>query len=117
MRVLRMQMTEKPPTPSDVSSQPIPPWLDQLLLDLLEKYPEDRPSQAGAIIARIHEGSTTPETMELDTRNASATPAPVARGTEPTVEGRSSAGREVFVAALVAALATAAVIWAYTQFM
>jgi serine/threonine-protein kinase len=49
-----VQHTQMPPAPpSQRSGRPMPPDLDQLILDCLEKNPESRPPTADALAARL----------------------------------------------------------------
>lgn len=54
--VLRKHVAEQPWAPSELAEQPVPPWLDALVLALLAKNPEERPSSADrvaqALVAR-----------------------------------------------------------------
>lgn len=54
--VLRKHVDETPWAPSELAEQPVPPWLDGLVLALLAKNPADRPSSADrvaqALVAR-----------------------------------------------------------------
>lgn len=65
LRVLQMHMTATPERPSNIAPQPIPSWLDGLILELLAKYPDQRPPSADSVIERLEGGLTanslTPE--------------------------------------------------------
>ena len=56
LRVLQMHMTVTPESPSSVAPQDVPPWLDSLILELLAKYPDQRPATADLVIERLEEG-------------------------------------------------------------
>ena len=71
LRVLQMHMTVTPETPSTIAPQPIPPWLDTLILELLAKYPDQRPESAEITIERMEAGIAAPASEQ--------TPAPVQR--------------------------------------
>ncbi len=53
--VLRAQVNEGPRPPSAITSQPIPPALDQVVLKALSKRPEDRFSSAAEFSAAIEQ--------------------------------------------------------------
>ncbi len=59
LRVLQMHMTVTPEAPSKIAPQPIPPWLDALVLQLLAKYPDQRPESAESVIERLETGMAT----------------------------------------------------------
>ncbi len=50
LRVLQMHMTEMPQRPSAVAEQEVPAWLDDLIMQLLAKYPDDRPASADEVV-------------------------------------------------------------------
>ena len=54
LRVLQMHMTEMPQRPSAIAEQEVPSWLDDLIMQLLAKYPDDRPENADDV-ARVLE--------------------------------------------------------------
>jgi serine/threonine-protein kinase len=56
LRVLQMHMTAIPETPSNIAPQPVPSWIDQLILRLLSKYPDQRPASADEVIASLEQG-------------------------------------------------------------
>jgi serine/threonine-protein kinase len=59
LRVLQMHMTEVPQRASAVADGDIPAWLDDLLLRLLAKYPDDRPASADEVV-RLLEAPVEP---------------------------------------------------------
>lgn len=54
LRVLQMHMTEVPKKPSVIAEHTVPSWLDDLIMQLLAKYPDDRPESA-ELVARVLE--------------------------------------------------------------
>jgi serine/threonine protein kinase len=62
LRVLQLHMTETPKLVSQVATQPIPTWLDELVARLLAKYADDRPASARAVLDEIaaHHLSSAP---------------------------------------------------------
>ncbi len=60
MRVLQMHMTQAPPTPSSRAPE-CPTWLDEVILGLLSKYPEDRPDSAADVLAALDRPRPPPE--------------------------------------------------------
>lgn len=46
LQVLAKHITEEPWAPSELCESPVPRWLDDLILDLLAKRPQDRPQSA-----------------------------------------------------------------------
>jgi serine/threonine-protein kinase len=55
MAVVVHHATTPPPAPSSASELPIPPALDQLILECLSKSPADRPQSARALAQRLTE--------------------------------------------------------------
>lgn len=53
--VLAAQLSENPPAPSELNPE-VPDWLDELVLDLLEKDPRDRPASAEELADRLRQG-------------------------------------------------------------
>jgi serine/threonine-protein kinase len=53
LQALIDHVSTPPPAPSTTASQPIPPWLDELVLECLAKDPLDRPASAEAIRQRL----------------------------------------------------------------
>ncbi len=110
LRVLRMQMTERPPLPSSVATVSIPEWFDGLVMTLLEKFPEERPDSAGAVAQAIARNAGTSETLEISdalgmlksTRPAADLPEKVEESTSDLFDGKA-----MMMAALVAAVAAA----------
>jgi serine/threonine protein kinase len=49
-RVWAQHLFDRPPTPSDVAPAPLPPWLERLILRLLQKDPAARPQTAEEVI-------------------------------------------------------------------
>jgi eukaryotic-like serine/threonine-protein kinase len=47
--VLRKHVDEQPWAPSELAEQPVPAWLDALVLALLAKQPQDRPAGAAKV--------------------------------------------------------------------
>ena len=60
LQALMDHVTTAPPRPSSRTSNPVPGWVDELVLACLAKDPDDRPRSAGEILQRIAllEGST-----------------------------------------------------------
>jgi serine/threonine-protein kinase len=58
LRVLQMHMTEMPKRPSKVAEQDVPAWLDDLVMHLLAKYPDDRPASADEVIGVLEDPSS-----------------------------------------------------------
>ncbi len=91
--LMLMQVNDEPPAPSSVLDS-VPPELDELVLWLMEKEPEDRPASAdavlrqlGAIKKQLRQGSTTVRPMEVQARPARQSrpaPAPLPRPEAPT---------------------------------
>ncbi|WP_052032559.1 serine/threonine protein kinase [Streptomyces viridochromogenes] len=50
--LLALDVHEKPPLPSTLRSE-IPPDLDELVMDLMEPEPQNRPSDAGVVVKRL----------------------------------------------------------------
>ncbi len=61
LRVLQMHMTQDPPKPSELAPE-VPAWLDELVVKLLAKYPDDRPESADVVIGLLeaHRTGTAP---------------------------------------------------------
>jgi serine/threonine protein kinase len=53
VQVLAKHVTEDPWAPSELSESPVPPWLDDLILALLSKRPEDRPQSAREVVRAL----------------------------------------------------------------
>jgi len=53
VQMLMRHVNEPPPTPSGCSELPVPPELDAVILDLLEKDPRARPASAAEVVARL----------------------------------------------------------------
>jgi serine/threonine protein kinase len=87
LRVLQMHMTEIPKRPSVVAKQTIPSWLDDLIMQLLAKYPDDRPQSAEDVVRVLEnpDGGPAPKnkTPGLAYR-AAPPPAPPQRSGPPT---------------------------------
>jgi len=58
LRVLQMHMTEMPKRPSVVADQEVPSWLDDLVMHLLAKYPDDRPASADEVVSVLEDPSS-----------------------------------------------------------
>ncbi len=60
LQALMDHVTTAPPRPSSRTSNPVPDWVDDLVLACLAKDPDERPRSAGEILQRITmlEGST-----------------------------------------------------------
>ena len=108
LRVLRMQMTERPPVPSSIAERPIPEWFDNLLMQLLEKFPEDRPEAAGLVAAAIAAHSGTADTLEIDDAARRLVTQPPTADLVPKASEPEISQQTVLVAAVVAALIAAA---------
>jgi len=76
LRVLQMHMTEMPKRPSKVADQEVPGWLDDLVMHLLAKYPDDRPANADAVVRVLEDPSSAKPLPEGTNR-------PIARETAP----------------------------------
>lgn len=77
LRVLQMHMTEMPQRPSAIATQEVPAWLDDLIMLLLAKYPDDRPDSAEDV-ARVLESQGGTAIV------SSTTEAPAPRSGVPT---------------------------------
>lgn len=80
--VLQAQVAGQPPAPSSLRPD-VPPWLDALVLSLLEVDPEDRPGGAGAVRdalknAVVPPRSEVPSTPRVSRRAPSPVAAPAA---------------------------------------
>ncbi len=53
VQMLMRHVNEQPPAPSERSELPVPPELDAVILDLLEKDPRARPASAADVVARL----------------------------------------------------------------
>jgi serine/threonine protein kinase len=53
VQMLMRHVNTPPPPPSACSELPVPPELDAVILDLLEKDPQARPASAAAVVARL----------------------------------------------------------------
>ena len=53
MEICNLVMTTDPPRPSERVDKPIPPVLEQLIMDCLAKEPGDRPQTAKDVVARL----------------------------------------------------------------
>ncbi len=78
LRVLQMHMTEMPQRPSAIANQEVPAWLDDLIMLLLAKYPDDRPDTAEEV-ARVLESQGGGAIV------TSTTEAPAPRSGVPTI--------------------------------
>jgi len=112
-QVLNAVMTSSPPPPSEEQPE-VPPWLDELVGDLLAREPGDRPG-AYKVVQRLEKGAgtqlTMPELLDLD---ADGQPIPAADPDEASPSRRGWVGVAVvalvFLAGLIGlgVLATAA---------
>ncbi|MFJ1969890.1 tetratricopeptide repeat protein [Streptomyces sp. NPDC087903] len=75
---------DTPPEPPRSHRAELPAYLEQIILDLLAKLPEERPSDAGEVSRRIDTGRTTP--MYVPTV---VTPQPVLRASGPASSGEA----------------------------
>ncbi len=55
-RVIHKHLNEPPIKPSELSMHEVPGWLDQLVVDMLQKEPGDRPQKALEVVDRIAKG-------------------------------------------------------------
>jgi serine/threonine-protein kinase len=53
MKVLVAHANKRPPTPSSMSEHEIPLSLDEIVLDCLNKSPDDRPQSAAELAERL----------------------------------------------------------------
>jgi eukaryotic-like serine/threonine-protein kinase len=53
IQTVLLHVQQEPEAPSRLTGNPIPPALEQLVLACLAKRPEDRPPNAGAVIAAL----------------------------------------------------------------
>ena len=96
LRVLQMHMTEMPKRPSKVAEQEVPAWLDDTVMHLLAKYPDDRPESAEAV-SRVLEDPSSAKPLPKGTNR------PITRDAAPMAHGGSS-NRTLIVVIAVAFL-------------
>ncbi len=69
--VLTAHVTTPPPRPSSISTEPLHPGFEELLLECLDRDPASRPADAGALLARLDALATEP-TLEWPQASAKA---------------------------------------------
>ena len=72
LRVLEAQVTHAPPQPSSIAPG-TPPWLDALVMSLLQKAPVDRPQNADEVVKTLERGLAALE-ADLERERADSTP-------------------------------------------
>jgi serine/threonine-protein kinase len=97
VEIIGHHLHSKPVAPSEKLGRALDPFLERLILACLSKRPEDRPADAGAVLAELEQGWTGAAWTQRDAREWWQTRAPAMLAARRAAEATGSRGPKLAV--------------------